>query len=71
MKVGILYSRIRVEEKLLFQELEARGAKFEMIDVRKAVFDLDAREQWEQYDVVLERCVSHSRAQASLQILGS
>ena len=71
MKVGILYSRIRVEEKLLFQEMEARGVDFEMIDVRKAIFNLDAREQWEQYDVILERCVSHSRAQASLQILGS
>ncbi len=71
MKVGILYSRIRVEEKLLFQEFETRGVDFEMIDVRNAVFDLDAREQWSQYDVILERCVSHSRAQASLQILGS
>ena len=71
MKIGILYSRIRIEEKLLVQALEARGAAYDMIDVRHAIFDLDTREQWLQYDVILERCVSHSRAQAALQILGS
>lgn len=71
MRVGILYSRIRVEEKLLVQELERRSVDFDMIDVRRAVFDLQAREQWRQYDVILERCMSHSRALAALQILGS
>ena len=40
MKVGILYSRIRVEEKLLVKAMEARGLEYELIDVRKLVFDL-------------------------------
>jgi [lysine-biosynthesis-protein LysW]--L-2-aminoadipate ligase len=42
-----------------------------MIDVREAVFDLERPSPWQQYDVILERCVSHSRAQAALQILGA
>jgi len=71
MNVGILYSRIRVEEKLLVQAFEARGIPFDMIDVRKRSFDLQARDSWRRYDVVLERCVSHSRAQAALDILNS
>ena len=48
MNVGILYSRIRVEEKLLVQSLQARGISFEMIDVRKRSFDLQERDIWRQ-----------------------
>ncbi len=71
MKVGVLYSRVRVEEKLLIQEIERRGLDHDLIDVRTLQFDLEARDAFSQYDVVLERCVSHSRAAASLEILGS
>ena len=71
MKIGILYSRIRVEEKLLVQTMEARGLAYELIDVRQALFDLHNPEPWRQYDVILERCVSHTQALGSLQILGS
>ena len=62
MRIGILYSRIRAEEKLIVEAVQARGLDYEMIDVRTAVFDLDQPEQWQQYDVILERCVSHSTA---------
>ncbi len=71
MKIGVLYSRVRMEEKLLVQELDTRGIDYTLIDVRKVRFDLHERADWEQYDVILERCVSHSRAQAALEILGS
>lgn len=71
MKIGILYSRIRLEEKLLVQALEARGATYEMIDVRQMKLDLERPEPWRQYDVILERCVSHSHALTSLQIFGA
>lgn len=71
MKIAVLYSRIRVEEKLLVQEMEARGLEFEMIDVRQVQFDLHDPTPWQAYDVVLERCVSHSRAMAALEILGT
>ncbi len=71
MNIAILYSRIRAEEKLIIQAFEERGIKPDMIDVRQTNFDLADREPWAQYDAVLERCVSHSRALASLQILGA
>lgn len=70
MRVGVLYSRIRAEEKLLVEELENRGVDFKMIDVRQSIFNLNDQAEWQQYDVILERCVSHSQALACLQILG-
>jgi [lysine-biosynthesis-protein LysW]---L-2-aminoadipate ligase len=70
MHIGILYSRIRVEEKLILAALEERGVSYELIDVRRAVFDLQRPQPWQQYEVILERCVSHSQALAALQILG-
>lgn len=69
MRIGILYSRIRAEEKLIVQAIETRGLDYEMIDVRQVSFDLDRQGWWTQFDVILERCVSHSRALAALQIL--
>ncbi|MBT3465251.1 30S ribosomal protein S6--L-glutamate ligase, partial [archaeon] len=41
MKIGVLCSRIRPEEKLLFKEIRNRGHELIQIDTRKAVFDLE------------------------------
>ena len=41
MRIGILYSRIRVEEKLIIQAFRDRGIEPEMIDVRQLDFQLD------------------------------
>jgi [lysine-biosynthesis-protein LysW]--L-2-aminoadipate ligase len=72
-KVGVLYSRVRAEEKLLFEAFEQRGVDFDLLDDRELVFDLTAgREQADalaRYDVVVERCINHSRALYSLRIL--
>lgn len=68
MKIAILHSRIRIEEKLLVQAIEARGIPYDLIDMRRTSFDLERPEPWRQYDIVLERCVSHSQAMAALQI---
>ena len=49
MRVALLYSRIRVEERLLLEELARRGVEHEAIDVRTAVWDLgEARGLYEQ-----------------------
>jgi [lysine-biosynthesis-protein LysW]--L-2-aminoadipate ligase len=68
MRVGVMYSRVRVEEKLLFEELERRGISFGRIDDRELVFELGRNSL--DYDVVLERCVNHSRALYGLKLLG-
>jgi [lysine-biosynthesis-protein LysW]--L-2-aminoadipate ligase len=69
MKLGVLYSRVRVEEKMLFEELERRGVDYDKIDDRDAIFTLDDPRNWGQYDVILERCINHSRALYALKIL--
>jgi [lysine-biosynthesis-protein LysW]--L-2-aminoadipate ligase len=67
MRIGVLCSRIRVEEKLLFDAFARRNQPFDRIDDRQIVFDLQA--PWEDYDVILERCLHHSRALYALRIL--
>ncbi len=66
MKVGLLCSRIRVEEKLLITELRKRGIDFDIIDDREIVLEIE-RNGWD-YDVILERCINHSRALYALRI---
>ena len=60
-KVGVLFSRVRVEEKLLIASLEARGIEFDRIDPRQTILDLHGN-GFDAYDAVLVRCLSHSRA---------
>ena len=69
MKIALLLSRVRVEEKLLIQALEQRGLDVDIIDDRKIVFDLHQQDNWTQYAVVVERCINHSRALYALRIL--
>jgi [lysine-biosynthesis-protein LysW]---L-2-aminoadipate ligase len=70
MRLAILTSRIRVEEKLLLEALERRAIPFDIIDDGKLLLDL-ARpgEQWRAYDAVLCRSLSQSRALAVLHVL--
>jgi len=61
MKIGVLYSRMRVEEKALFVALEQRGVESERIFVGDMSFDLSGQDVG-QYDAVLCRCLSHSQS---------
>lgn len=67
MRIGVLCSRVRAEEKLLFTELERRGLDYTKIDDREEIFDLHRYDY--PYDIVLERCIQHSRALYMLKIL--
>ncbi|WP_129627347.1 lysine biosynthesis protein LysX [Candidatus Oscillochloris fontis] len=66
MRIAVLASRVRAEEKLIFAELERRGLDYVKIDDREEIFDLHQREY--PFDVVLERCIQHSRALYMLKI---
>jgi [lysine-biosynthesis-protein LysW]--L-2-aminoadipate ligase len=68
MRVGVLCSRIRVEEKLLFEALNARGVAYDKVDDRTLVFDLHDPSPLQQYDIILERSVNHSRALYALKM---
>lgn len=65
VRVGLLFSRIRVEEKLLIEEAKRRKINLTMVDSREVIFDLDSTFA---YDVLLERDVSHSRALYALNL---
>jgi len=71
MKIGILLSRVRVEEKWLFEALDKRGVAYDRIDDREAIFDIDQPEPWIQYDAVLERSISFARGLYATQILNA
>ena len=67
MKVGFLHSIIRKEEKLLLDEFRSRpGVEVIDIDDREQVFNLHKNVY--DLDVVIERCVNHSRAIHSIKI---
>ena len=69
MLVGVLCSRIRVEEKLLFEALKAQGMAYEKLDDRTLIFDLHDPAPFRKYDLILERAINHSRAQYALHML--
>ncbi|ADQ65784.1 l-2-aminoadipate n-acetyltransferase [Halogeometricum borinquense DSM 11551] len=63
MKVGLLYSRIRRDEKLLLTELRERGHEVAKIDVRKEQFNIsEPPAAFEDVDIVLDRCLATSRS---------
>ena len=70
-RVGILYSRVRVEEKLLFEAFDRRGVTLDLLDDQKLIFDITDVNQhpFRDFDVIVERCINHSRALYSLKIL--
>lgn len=68
MKIGVLLSIRRVEEKLIFDAFRRRGVEAIPIDDREVVFDL-SNNSFRDFDVILERCINHSRALYALKIL--
>ncbi|EMA60537.1 lysine biosynthesis enzyme LysX [Halorubrum distributum JCM 13561] len=72
MRVGILYSRIRKDEKLLLNELRERGHEVEKIDVRKERFGLESTTAAvDDLDIVVDRCLSTSRSLYATRFLDS
>ena len=66
-KLGLLTSRIRLEEKLIIKEAKSRPEiEVKMIDPRKLVFDM---KEPPDIDVLLDREISQSRAYHVLELL--
>ena len=60
-RFALLCSRVRVEEKLLLAALLQKGVDFDRLDPRRVVIDFQGQ-ALQQYDGVLVRCLSHTRA---------
>ena len=70
MRLALLTSRIRVEEKLLIEALRQRSIAFDIIDDSELLLDLShPDERWRAYDAVLCRSMSQSRGLAVLHVL--
>jgi [lysine-biosynthesis-protein LysW]--L-2-aminoadipate ligase len=69
MRVGLLHSVIRPEEKMLLEELGRRSVDVVMIDDRAVTFTLGRRAF--DVDVILERSINHSRALHALRLFES
>jgi [lysine-biosynthesis-protein LysW]--L-2-aminoadipate ligase len=70
MRLAILTSRIRVEEKLLIEALNQRAIAYEIIDDGELLLDLShPGGLWREYDAVLCRSLSQSRGLAVLNVL--
>jgi len=69
MRVGLLHSVIRPEEKMLLAELGRRGVDVVAIDDRTVTFTLGRRSF--DVDLVLERSINHSRALHALRLFES
>ncbi len=69
VRVAVLVSRIRVEEKLLLTALESAGAAVQMVDDGELVLSLADGQRSLAADVVLERSVSTARGLYALRIL--
>jgi [lysine-biosynthesis-protein LysW]---L-2-aminoadipate ligase len=69
MRIGLLCSRIRVEEKLLRDALVHRGADVEIVDDRELTFTLEHPVR--RWDAALERCISQTRGLAVTRVLES
>ncbi len=79
MRVGIIISHIRPEEKLLINAFQARGIEPDIISDRDINLDLTAGAEqlapagvpWSSYDLIMERSVSTSRGLYTLAALES
>jgi [lysine-biosynthesis-protein LysW]--L-2-aminoadipate ligase len=79
MRVGILITHIRAEEKLLISAFEQHGVRPDIILDRDLNFDViggadqlaPSGDLWRNYDVIVERCVSTSRGLYALALLNS
>ncbi len=87
MKIGILHSRVRFEEKMIVETLRRRGLDHDLIDDREIVFNLTPAPpkapdggsgtaqalapEHFQFDIVLDRAKEFTRGLYALQILNS
>jgi [lysine-biosynthesis-protein LysW]---L-2-aminoadipate ligase len=71
LKIGVLYSRMRVEEKWIFAALEKGGIDYERLDDRTISFDLNNPGPWRAFDAVLERSISFTSGLYALRILNA
>jgi [lysine-biosynthesis-protein LysW]--L-2-aminoadipate ligase len=69
--IGVLFSRVRVEEKWIFAALEKRAVDYERLDDRTISFDLEQPQPWQAFDAVLERSISFTSGLNATRLLNA
>lgn len=72
MRIAVLHTRIRVEERMLLDELERRGIGVDLLHAEEMLLDLTdptASPAVAPGTVVIDRCLSHTKALAILHTL--
>ncbi|BBB48252.1 lysine biosynthesis protein LysX [Pelolinea submarina] len=69
--IGVLFSRVRVEEKWIFSALEKRAVDYERLDDRTISFDLEQPQPWQAFDAVLERSISFTSGLNATRLLNA
>ncbi len=70
MKLGVLLSQVRIEEKNILARAAQRGIEVVPVYDREVHFDLGHR-TFPDVDIVLDRSLVHSRAEYTLRLLSS
>jgi [lysine-biosynthesis-protein LysW]--L-2-aminoadipate ligase len=70
MKLAMLLSQVRLEEKLIFAAVEAAGIELTKVFDKELVLDLECP-SFPEVDLVLDRGLVHSRAEYTLRFLQS
>ena len=72
MHIGVVYSRLRVEEKWLFKALESRGVSYERLLDSQAILQLDDNNnEWSRFDAIIISATSEIIPEKLLQNLKS
>ncbi len=71
IKLAVLFSRVRVEEKWIFEALDKRGIAYDKIDDRDVSYDLLEPGRWAEYGAVLERSLSYTTGLYATRVLNA
>lgn len=69
MRIAMLHTRVRTEERMLADAFAGLGVEADLIDAREVVFDLADGARWRGYGAVLDRCISLTASLTNVRIL--
>ena len=61
IQLGLIYDRVRLEEKAIIHAARKRRVKVNSIDAKKICLDLMNKDKGDFGDAVIQRCVSYFR----------
>ena len=71
IKIALLHTGIREDEKLIAEAARSRSISLNLIDVRKLILDPTDLDYWQTFNVILERCISTVKGNALIEFLSN